>query len=233
MPISYVPYPRDIFVLTSREVLFKTWLVDTIHSVTGQMLSVPEGRQSHGLDVLRLAETQERRDGVGIILIKVNFWAWLDRGPGHLVTENAIDLGTGFSFKIMQIDPDRVEVQAECTIALTRGYYDVLMQEIEKRWPGSRLNELAGDLLPSAVRKLSARSLRSTTKKRRGGPTPISLKEKIEMVRGWETVRAAREMNQEEYCKNIGVAPSTLRTYRREIEMLQDSDEDESPQASA
>jgi len=68
-------------------------------------------------------------------------------GPSHITYPTEIDMWVlsevrptpvGISFFLVPLAPDRVEVTAECHEPAVIGYFEELLQEIVKVWPGAR-----------------------------------------------------------------------------------------------
>jgi hypothetical protein len=219
MPILYFHVPHDVFVFPSEVELLRPWLEETLHFKMHRLVHPPEEWRDKGINLLGFGGIEWYESRPGVTTGKVEFRSWLEDEGRGLIPDANFDLRDVMTFKLMQIDRNRVELHTQWDSSIARELYEQLVTEIEARWPDSRIVSTTGELTPSAVRSMM-RHPDEGARRRGGGPEPPTLEEKIRMVARWFKIRGKRAQTQEGYCADIGIAPSTLRSYIRELREL-------------
>lgn len=117
------------------------------------------------------------------------------------------------------VNPDgTIEITPELCESRAAAYLEALVGELN-RWA---VLSAKGTLDPAVDTQFEADATRAKTapapdqaKQRKGGPEPTPDEQKLQVVLGWEEVRGREP--QESYCNRVGVAPSTLRSWKQKL----------------
>ncbi len=111
--------------------------------------------------------------------------------------------------EILPVTPERIEVTVTrtCDNPVVIDSEEELLKVIVRLWPGAVIKR-AQPMAPAAASY--------PTRTRRGGPAGTPEARRIQIVRGW--LRVQGRMTQEIYASRQGVAASTLRRWRRQLD---------------
>jgi hypothetical protein len=168
----------------------------------------------------------------------------------------AHDLGTVLYFRAVPIPGELCKLVAYCYTPHLLSLYDALLRDANLCWSVTQeratqvlLPDYLLDTQPlsveaenvplddqptqphAVVQETAKKTVNRITqpdkqRRRRGGPTPRSEKEKRALIEGW--LKAKNHMTQEAYCHMANVGASTLRGYMRELDYPSESEGEES-----
>lgn len=110
--------------------------------------------------------------------------------------------------EILPLTPERIEVTVTrtCDNPVVIDSEEELLKEIVRLWPQAVIRRAQPKTLPAAS---------SPPGGKRGGPAGTPENQRVKIVKGW--LRVQGRVNQEVYAYSQGIAPSTLRRWKRQL----------------